>query len=274
MIPKDFIEEWRENAPWIASSQVEQDLIISRALVDLFSSELLSQKLAFRGGTALYKLYSTSSARYSEDIDLVQIEAEPIGTVANTIRKQLDPWLGTPQWKNGRGCFTLYYRYQAEGPQATRMKLKIEINTREHFSVRRFSQQPFSIDSSWFSGEVPIHTYSFEELIGTKLRALYQRKKGRDLFDCWYAFTYHDLSELDVVDIFHHYLEQEGAKVTRALFEQNFLNKVDSPAFLDDIPQLLSSEYSKKWKVEEAQDIVLNQLCPLLKGESWKGNSK
>ena len=35
------------------------------------------RSLAFRGGTALYKLYLTPAARYSEDIDLVQVEAGP-----------------------------------------------------------------------------------------------------------------------------------------------------------------------------------------------------
>jgi predicted nucleotidyltransferase component of viral defense system len=38
-------------------SQVEQDLVISRALVELFSKDRIADALAFRGGTALYKLY-------------------------------------------------------------------------------------------------------------------------------------------------------------------------------------------------------------------------
>ncbi len=79
MIPRDYITEWRVEAPWVQDSQVEQDLVISRALVEIFSHPLLSKSLAFRGGTALYKLHIRPAARYSEDIDLVQIEAEPAG---------------------------------------------------------------------------------------------------------------------------------------------------------------------------------------------------
>ncbi len=71
MIPSDYITEWRAEAPWIEDSQVEQDLVISRALVEIFSHPHLSAALAFRGGTALYKLYVRPAARYSEDIDLV-----------------------------------------------------------------------------------------------------------------------------------------------------------------------------------------------------------
>ena len=37
--------------------------------------------------------------------------------------------------------------------------------------------------SRWFTGAAKVLTYDLDELLGTKLRALYQRKKGRDLFD-------------------------------------------------------------------------------------------
>ena len=70
MIPRDYITQWRERAPWSEDFQVEQDLVISRALVALYSDPVLAEALAFRGGTALYKLYLTPPARYSEDIDL------------------------------------------------------------------------------------------------------------------------------------------------------------------------------------------------------------
>ena len=71
MIPKDFLTAWRHHAPWVLDAQIEQDLIISRALVEIFSQAELKETLAFRGGTALYKLYLIPPARYSEDLDLV-----------------------------------------------------------------------------------------------------------------------------------------------------------------------------------------------------------
>jgi hypothetical protein len=75
VIPRDYITEWRARAPWTDNAQVEQDLAICRALVNIFSHPVLSDALAFRGGTALYKLYLTPAARYSEDIDFVQVPA-------------------------------------------------------------------------------------------------------------------------------------------------------------------------------------------------------
>ena len=57
MIPKAYIDAWRSVAPWNESSQVEQDLVLTRAVVELFSNNFLKENLAFRGGTALHKLY-------------------------------------------------------------------------------------------------------------------------------------------------------------------------------------------------------------------------
>ena len=59
MIPRDYISEWRERAPWTEDFRVEQDLVISRALIAVHSDPVLAQALALRGGTALYKLYLT-----------------------------------------------------------------------------------------------------------------------------------------------------------------------------------------------------------------------
>ena len=97
MIPRDYITEWRAAAPWVQDFQVEQDLVISRALVEIFSHSRLRGDLAFRGATALYKLHLTPAARYSEDIDLVQTRAGPAGPMMDALRAVLDPWLGQPQ---------------------------------------------------------------------------------------------------------------------------------------------------------------------------------
>ena len=72
MIPRPYIAKWKDIAPWNSFVQVEQDLIISRTLIELFSNEYIRENLAFRGGTALHKLYLPPAPRYSEDIDLVQ----------------------------------------------------------------------------------------------------------------------------------------------------------------------------------------------------------
>jgi len=51
MIPLSYITQWSESAPWIDNKMIEQDLIICRALVSIYTDPFLSEHLAFRGGT-------------------------------------------------------------------------------------------------------------------------------------------------------------------------------------------------------------------------------
>lgn len=264
MIPKNFIIEWRQYAPWISDAQVEQDLIISRALVELFSSELIAKRLAFRGGTALYKLYSNPSPRYSEDIDLVQVVSEPIGEVVTEIRKILDPWLGQPKRKQGSGRITIVYSFHSEDIPSIPMKLKVEINTREHYSVKGFIHKEFNTNSRWFQGNARILSYHLEELMGTKLRALYQRRKGRDLFDLWFVLKNNRIDVSNIIKIFDYYLDKQGLQVSRDEFEKNLIEKASSSVFVDDIRLLLSPEIEPQWSFEEALELVKNQLLPCL----------
>ena len=57
MIPENFVEKWRQYAKWQTPAQVEQYLIISRALADLYHDPHVSEALIFIGGTALNKLF-------------------------------------------------------------------------------------------------------------------------------------------------------------------------------------------------------------------------
>jgi len=114
LIPELFIEEWKSCTPWSGAHQVEQDLILCRALMEIYPHSLLSRKLAFRGGTALLKIHLQKAARYSEDLDFLQVDAEPIGVTFDALRSVLDPWLGEPRRELKQGLVKLRYRYRAE----------------------------------------------------------------------------------------------------------------------------------------------------------------
>lgn len=262
MIPRDYITEWRDQAPWVQDAQVEQDLIISRALVALFGHPLLGSTLAFRGGTALYKLYLLPPVRYSEDIDLVQVESAPAGDMLDAIREVIDPWLGKANWKQSERGVTLYYRFDSEDAPPIRLRLKIEINTREHFDVFGIEQVDFEVNSRWFNGASTIQTYQLDELLGTKLRALYQRRKGRDLFDLALGLELGHAEPTKVVAAFLHYMEKQGVRTTRAEFEANLAQKLTKPQFVADITPLLAN--NAQYDLESAVALVRSQLVTLI----------
>ena len=172
MIPQAYIIEWSSNVPWNTNEQIEQDLVICRALVEIFNDDFLAENLAFRGGTALHKLFLSPQPRYSEDIDLVQIKATPIGDILDKLKVALSFIDGKINVSLGDLMSELKYRFQSEIPPVTQIRLKIEINCREHFTELGWQKVPFAVNSEWYKGNCNITTYKIEELLGTKLRAL------------------------------------------------------------------------------------------------------
>ncbi len=256
MIPEIFIEQWRNVAKWQTPAQVEQDLVISRALVDLYNNPYLQEALVFRGGTALNKLFLKPAARYSEDIDLVQKDPAPIGRTIDTIREVLKPWLGEPKWKLTQRSAKLIYKYATLNNLPA--KLKIEINTTEHFQILPLRLEKFNIQSEWFNDYANITTYEINELIATKLRALYQRRKGRDLFDLWYV-TKQKLINLDkVLEIFIQYCAKDNTKISEKEFRKNLALKYQHPDFRSDMNILLPTALN--WDFEEAYEFVVSDI--------------
>jgi predicted nucleotidyltransferase component of viral defense system len=264
MIPQAYIIEWANLVPWQTNEQVEQDLVICRALVEIFSDEWLNQRLAFRGGTALNKLYLQPQQRYSEDIDLVQITAEPFGPIADRLRERL-AFLGEPQRKQKEKNFTLLYRFESEFPPVANLRLKVETNCREHFTVLGYQQFPFQVKSTWFNGSCTITTYQIEELLGTKLRALYQRRKGRDLFDLYKAMS--AIDELDInrlLSCYNRYMEfSVELPPTKKLFLQNIELKLNDDAFAGDIKALIRPE--EQYEQMVAYEKIKTEILEIMK---------
>ncbi len=260
MIPNIFIENWSEHVKWQTPAQVEQDLIISRVLVYLYNEPHISEALAFRGGTALNKLFLKPASRYSEDIDFVQSHAGPIGQTIDAIRGVLKPWLGDPTWKITRRSAKLIYKYEAINKLPA--KLKIEINTTEHFQVLPLRIEEFNVQSDWWSGKANIATYEIDELMATKLRALYQRRKGRDLFDLWFV-TKNGLIDLArVFEIFEKYCANDNSHISKNEFLKNLALKRSHPDFISDMNALLPTELN--WNFEESYQFVIDNVISRL----------
>ena len=151
------------------------------------------------------------------------------------------------------------------------LRLKIEINTREHFTVLGHASPTHSVDNGWFRGAAEIRSYWLEELLGTKLRALFQRRKGRDLFDLGVALQDESLDAAGVIACFEEYIAHGGGAVSRAQFEENLLAKLATPEFTADLPVILSADALTRFDVQRAGELVLTKLVTLLKGEPWQG---
>ena len=273
MIPSAYIQAWSAKAPWPDARQIEQDLIICRALCDLFNAPALKGKIAFRGGTAINKLLFKQPLRYSEDIDLVQTQAEPIGTTVDAIRDALS-WLGKCKREQAGHSMHLVFKFTPEADAQATLKLKVEINTREHESLFPIRRYPFAVESDWYQGQAEIASFEPEETFGTKLRALLQRRKNRDLFDLHHGLEQLAMDPDKLIACFDHYLALEGQAITRAMAEQRMLEKLTRSLTEDIGPLLPAGVRFNDDDAMQAFERVWTDLITRIKGDAWKLTDK
>lgn len=273
MIPAQNIVAWGNVVPWADQRQVEQDLIICRALVNIFMDENLRDTLRFRGGTALNKLHFPAPLRYSEDIDLVRTSNGPIGPILDGLRAVLEPWLGRAQFDQSPVAPKFRFRVDAEDGSGAPIRLKVEINTREIAAFDPPQAMPLRVDNPWFTGEAAIPTFSREEMLATKLRALLQRDKGRDLYDLAHAQeTFDDLDADRIAMLFGRYLELSGQTISRAQAQERMLAKLANPRFLTDMRPLLPADAAERMTEAATADSfrrVFTTFVDRLPGEPW-----
>jgi predicted nucleotidyltransferase component of viral defense system len=272
VIPLAHLQEWTARAPWPDLRQVEQDLIICRALCDLFSSKPLQGKIAFRGGTAINKLLFGKPLRYSEDIDLVQTQAEPIGGIIDGVRDALS-WLGKCNRDQAPQTTHLVFRFTPEAGDGSPLKLKVEINTREHQHLYGLRTYPFKVASDWHKATAEIVSFEPEELFGTKLRALLQRNKNRDLFDLNEGLHELGLNCDRVFACFQHYVTLEKHPISRANAEERMLKKLNQSLTEDVAPLLPAGVSFTDDDAIVAFGRVWAELIRRIPGAPWKSTN-
>jgi predicted nucleotidyltransferase component of viral defense system len=241
MIPQPYITRWSEQAGWPAESQIEQDLILSRLIVEIANDELLADELAFRGGTCLHKLHLPRAARYSEDLDYTRTSDAPkIGECLTALRR-IAAGIGLherrrkfPSHDSDMAC--IWFHATSEGDENTQISIKIEINVRESTPYRAHTLVTHEVESDWWSGRARVRTFQVEEILATKLRALYARRKGRDLYDLWLALTELTVDHQLVIDGLAHYM---GSRIySYRQLHANLADKLTNHEFVEDVHSL------------------------------------
>jgi predicted nucleotidyltransferase component of viral defense system len=244
------IAHWRTHVPWVDADQVEQDLVLSRMIVEIANDPLLGGELVFRGGTCFHKLWLDRPWRYSEDLDYVRTTAGGIGDILSALRS-IGERVGFDRVTTDVGTHPkarLRSTFETGGP----MTIKVEINTFERSPARPVIGRDYRVESPWFSGAASVTTFDLAELIATKIRALFQRKKGRDLFDLWLAVRHAGASVDDIATCFAPY-RPDTWTAARAL--ANLDAKLADRQFLRDLDALVNTR-PDGYEVDDARSIV------------------
>jgi len=283
MIRMRDLVAWREHAPWPRDFQVEQDLLLTRAMAEIFSDPFLSSQLAMRGGTVLHKVHLAPAARYSEDVDLVLVGERPEGHVKRALRRVLAPILGEPHtsvtrdlgqrvrnWMRPSRVIRQEYRYRPTVGGPPEAKIKIEVNCNERTPFFEIVDLDFPLPPVVGNREtVTLRSYDLDEMLGTKMRALLQREQGRDLFDLWWAITPLRPENADlvqprrVVAAFTDYMAREGNAVTRDSCDDELRRKLERHSFREDVASMLRPGLPL-YDADDAAALVRERLLSLL----------
>lgn len=256
MIPLPAITAWSTTHPWPTPDQVEQDLLLARAICAIATDPYLGDELTFRGGTALHKLHLDHSYRYSEDLDYVRSTGGGVGRVLDAL-KDVGRALGFTVKSTLGEHPKVFWRTASEAGNP--LRIKIEINTHERSPAMPVAHVRHQVASSWWDGEADIRTFQIEELIATKIRALFQRSKGRDLYDIWLALTVAEVDPERVVAAFAPY-RPDGYTSARAV--TNLEAKLAERNFRGDL-DLLAIE-SGSYDIDAAAALVVGRLISLV----------
>lgn len=258
MIPEAFVTEWAERVRWPTPEQVEQDLVLSRLIVEIANDPYLGNELVFRGGTCLHKLHAAEAVRYSDDLDYVRRTAGGIAPLTRALSRLADRLGMEVRTRIGQQP-KVYFRAPVEAGSAT-MRVKVEVNTYERSPARDVVLVPFGVESSWFRGHADVATFALPELVATKLRALYQRSKGRDLFDLWLALTDLNVAPAEILDCFPPYRPQG---YTRGRAEANLREKLLRDDFRNDLNPLVTV-WPERYDIDTAAELVIDRIFAFL----------
>ena len=152
----------------------------------------------------------------------------------------------------------VYWKFIFE--DGTPGKIKLEINTYERSPMLPLTMRGHSIVSSFYEGSASVPTFQPEELVATKLRALYLRKKGRDLYDLWLALTVLKLDPKDIISSFPAY-KPDG--VDGFMIMKNLDSKLESRDFCTDVNAMLKVG-APEYNPQKAGKIVSEKLLSLI----------
>ena len=230
--------------------------MLSRLIVEIASNEILGPELAFRGGTCLHKLHLPTALRYSEDLDNVRQTATPGGPIIDQLRK-LTTAMGLEEHHRKLKQDMITFICRAQGENGGVIRIKIETNIAEAAPFLERIRLPYSVNSPWFEGAAEVSTFELDELMSTKMRALYQRSKGRDLFDLWHVLVARDVDDERVVSGLRHYMQD--ATFTYPQLAQNIRGKLEDPEFANDL-QSLVVRMPSGYDLQAAADILMERL--------------
>ena len=251
----------------------------------IFADDFLSDQVAMRGGTVLHKVHLAPAARYSEDIDLVQVGGRPNDQIEKALKRVIEPILGRPRSSVAANItlavrnrvmpssiLRLEYHYRPTTAPGMEALIKIEVNYTERQPFYSTLELPYAPSIPGMAESLMLRSYDIDEMLGTKMRALLQRDQGRDLFDLWWAWTVsaqgnalHQVDPNRVVAAFNDYMARENTVVRGREYRGKLAKKLARKKFRSDTDGMLRAglpPYDVAAAATVVREVFLSRLLP------------
>jgi len=201
----------------LKDTQIEKDYIISWILRGVYSNDYLKNRLVFKGGTLLRKVYYPEY-RLSEDLDFTFAGVDFNTQIIKKEFNQVFEWvldesrirltmLDDTELTTGNYNFYISYVGPLGGIGAQK-SIKVDISSTELI----INEPVYYVVQNEYSDLLEGYTikcYSLDELIPEKMRSLMQRTEPRDLYDIWCLF---EVEELNIEDFIYDFQEKARRK--------------------------------------------------------------
>lgn len=241
MIPRPVLTAWRNRAPWRDDRQVAQDLILSLLAIRVAGHPVLGECLAWRGGTCLHKLHLEKARRYSEDLDYVLVGEAKYSEVKTGLEEVIAGFgMDLPRSEVSSTRVSVWGEVEVPVVGAS-LRAKFEVNCADLPPAFALTRIRHSVNTRVWDEQADLLTFLPPELLGTKFRALAQRRKGRDLSDLWLARRELRILDSELARAADYYLS--AASISPAVFRERLAKHSEDPEFCSDLDALTNLPY-------------------------------
>ncbi len=252
-----LIRTWADERAIPDLTLAELDYRLTHALGAIYKDPFLASRLCLKGGTVLNKLCFPTLSRLSVDLDFNAVgpksqvlaeRSQVISQLESLLVDQDSGYTVKHDFRYEQTTIVAHYTPLSGGPK---QRLKLEISFIERVPILGQTERHLILPDG---SSVSIETYHLEELTATKLRALYGRRKGRDIYDLWRIASL-DLDERAVRKLTLYYFYHAKMLFHYPTFHANVEEKLRHRGFSDDVRGLIRVGQHFDW-LEASRTVV------------------
>lgn len=272
MISGEELAHWRSVVPWSGIDQVAQDLVLARLVVEVANDPFLGQAVTFKGGTCLHKVWLDVPWRYSEDLDY-QLTGPIDLRELFAVYRALGDRVGFSKTSRNINSQFVHVLMTGADHAGDPLRVKVDIQRAPRQLPGGAERPDFHVDSPWFQGGGPVPAFPPEEIIASKVIAVYQRKRSRDLFDLWAAIRSGLIEATDVAASYGTYRPPDPEHWTARQAARSLIERVTDHEYVAELAELARYapvEYDLAENISVAVELI-DQCAEATQTErSWK----